>query len=227
MALHLAGLRPMLLRWEKHCLSSTIQFKYDGQFLGMISRIVRSSTYLAHLGHVLTRSLTITENSTGPNLVPWGIPPFRERKKNRSLCELTVNDLAWRKATIHLTRQGCRLQECNLLKRMVWSKRSNPFLKSAKKSLVLQLPLSKASRTRWSTYVIAWWVDIPAVANCLQSRYIPMQATARGRKADNRFRSRLHGQMLYLFNLFTKNRANFVTCLHESLWFTKQVANVF
>ena len=32
-----------------------------------------------------------------------------------------------RKAAIHLTRQGCRLKECNLLKRMVWSMRSNPF----------------------------------------------------------------------------------------------------
>ena len=48
-----------------------------------------------------------------------------------------------RKAAIHLRRQGCRLQEYNLLKRMVWSIRSNPFLKSAKKSLALQLPLSQ------------------------------------------------------------------------------------
>ena len=133
----------------------------------MISRIVRSSTYFARLGHVLTRSLTITENSTGPNLVPWGIPPFRERileesEPMRTDCERPCSNPPY--------KQGCRLEECNLLKRMVWSIRSNPFLKSAKKSLALQLPLSKASRTRWSTYAIACWVDIPAAANCLQSR---------------------------------------------------------
>ena len=170
MALHLAGLRRMLLQWEKHWISSTIQFKYDGEFLGMISRIVRSSTYFARLDHVFTRSLTITENSTGPNLVPWGIPPFRERILEKSEPMRTDCERPSRKAAIHLTRQGCRLKECNLLKRMVWSIRSNPFLKSAKKSLALQLPLSKASRTRWITYAIACWVDIPAAANCLQSR---------------------------------------------------------
>ena len=134
MPLHLAGLRRMLLRWEKHWISSTIQFKYDGEFLGMISRIVRSSTYFARLGHVLTRSLTITENSTGPNLVPWGIPPFRERILEESEPMRTDCERPWRKAAIHLTRQGCRLQECSLLKRMVWSIRSNPFLKSTKES---------------------------------------------------------------------------------------------
>ena len=91
----------------------------------MISRIVRSSTYSARLGHELTRSLTITENSTGPSLVPWGIPRERileESEPVRTDCERT-----WRKAAIHLTRLGCRLQERNLLKRMVWSKRSNSF----------------------------------------------------------------------------------------------------
>ena len=170
MLLHLAGLRRMLLRWEKHWISSTIQFKYDGEFLGMISRIVRPSTYFARLGHVLTRSLTITENSAGSNLVPLGRPPFRERILEESEPMRTDCERPWRIVAIHLTRQGCRLQECNLLKGMVWSIRSNPFLKSAKKILALQLPLSKASRTRWSTYAIACWVDIPAAANCLQSR---------------------------------------------------------
>ena len=170
MALHLAGLRRMLLRWENHWISSTIQFKYDGEFLRMISRIVRSSAYFARLGHVLTRSLTITENSTGPSLLPWGIPSFRDRILEESEPMRTDCERPWRKAAIHLTRQGCRLQECSLLKRMVRSIRSNPFLKSTKKSLALQLPLSKATRTRWSTYAIACWVDIPAAANCLQSR---------------------------------------------------------
>lgn len=126
MALQLAGLRCMLLWWEKHWISSTIQFKYDGEFLGMISRIVRWSAYFARLGHVLTRSLTITENSTGPSLVPWGIPPFRERILEESEHMRTDCERPWRKVAIHLTRQGCRLQECNLRKRMVWSVRSNP-----------------------------------------------------------------------------------------------------
>ena len=110
----------------------------------MISRIVSSSTYFKRLGHVLTRSLTIPENSTDPNLVPWGIPPFRERILEESEPMRTDCERPWRIVAIHLTRQGCRLQECNLLKGMVWSIRSNPFLKSAKKILALQLPLSKA-----------------------------------------------------------------------------------
>ena len=134
MALHLAGLRRMLLQWEKHWISSTIQFKYDGEFLGMISRIVRSSTYFVRLDHVFTRSLTITANSTGPNLVPWGIPPFRERILEKSEPMRTDCERPSRKAAIHLTRQGCKWKGCNLLKRMVWSIRPNPFLKSAKKS---------------------------------------------------------------------------------------------
>lgn len=125
----------MLLQWEKHWISSTIQFKFDGEFLGMISRIVRSSTYFARLDHVLTRSFTITENSTGPNLVPWGMPPFKERILEKSEPMRTDCERPSRKASIHLTRQECRLQECNLLKRMVWSIRSNPFLKSAKKKI--------------------------------------------------------------------------------------------
>ena len=103
----------------------------------MISRIVRSSTYFARLGHMLTRSLAITENSTGPSLVPWKIPPFRERIIEESEPMRTDCERPLRKAAIHLTRQGCRLQKANLLKRMVWSIRSNPFLKSAKKSRVL------------------------------------------------------------------------------------------
>ena len=77
-------------------IKATIQFKYNGEFLGVSSRIVRSSTYFARLGHVLTRSLTITENITGPNLVPWGIPPFRERileesEPRRTLIERILN----------------------------------------------------------------------------------------------------------------------------------------
>ena len=75
----------------------------------MISRIVRSSTYFARLGHVLTRSLTITENSTGPSLVPWGIPPFRERILEESEPRQTDCERPWRKAPIPHTRQGCRL----------------------------------------------------------------------------------------------------------------------
>ena len=75
----------------------------------MISRIVRSSTYFAHLGNVLIRSLTITENSTGPSLVPWGIPPFRERILEESEPRQTDCERPWRKAAIPHTRQGCRL----------------------------------------------------------------------------------------------------------------------
>ena len=101
----------------------------------MISRIVRSSTYFACLDHVFTSSLTITENSTGPNLVSWGMPPFREQILEKSEPMRTDCERPPRKAVIHLRRQGCRLQEYNLLKRMVWSIRSNPFLKSAKKVL--------------------------------------------------------------------------------------------
>ena len=101
----------------------------------MISRIVRSFTYFVHLDHVFTWSLTITENSTGLNLVPWGMAPFRERVLEKSQPMRTDCERPSRKAAIHLTRQGCRLQECNLLKRMVWYIRSNPILKSAKKSL--------------------------------------------------------------------------------------------
>ena len=72
----------------------------------MISRIVRSSTYFARLGHALTTSLTITENSTGPNLVPWGIPLYRERILEESEPMQTDCERPWRKAAIHLTRQG-------------------------------------------------------------------------------------------------------------------------
>ena len=40
----------------------------------MVSRIVRSSTYFARLGHVLIRSLTITENSDGDaRRLAWGV----------------------------------------------------------------------------------------------------------------------------------------------------------
>ena len=101
----------------------------------MISRIVRSSTYFARLDHAFTRSLTITENSTGPNLVPWGMPPFKDRVLEKPEPMQTDCERPSRKAAIHLTRQGCRLKECNLLKRMVWSITSNPFLKSAKNDL--------------------------------------------------------------------------------------------
>ena len=67
-----------------------IQFKYDGEFLVFF--------------HVLTRSLTITENSTGPSLLPWGIPSFRERILEESEPMRTDCERPWRKAAIHLTR---------------------------------------------------------------------------------------------------------------------------
>ena len=70
----------------------------------MISRIVKSSAYFARLGHVLTRSLTITENNTGPSLVPWGIPPFRERILEESEPMRTDCERPWRKAAVYLTR---------------------------------------------------------------------------------------------------------------------------
>ena len=46
----------------------------------MISRTVKSSTNLALGAQVETKSLTMTENKIGPSFVPWGIPPFRDRK---------------------------------------------------------------------------------------------------------------------------------------------------
>ena len=125
--------------------------------IGMISRIVRSSTYFARLGHMLTRSLTITENSTGPSLVPQGIP--RERILEESEPMRTDCERPWRKAAIHLSRLGCRLQECNLLKRMVWSITSNSFFfqRCSLPALIHRNTLSSVSNT---TYRCSIWLRL-------------------------------------------------------------------
>lgn len=48
------------------CMSSTIKFRTDGEFLGTISSIVRSSTNLVRGAQDDAKSFTITENNIGP-----------------------------------------------------------------------------------------------------------------------------------------------------------------
>ena len=62
-----------------------------------------------------TRSLTITENSTGPNLVPRGMPPFKERILEKLEPMQTDRERPLRKAAIHLAfccGQNIQIPKC-------------------------------------------------------------------------------------------------------------------
>ena len=58
-------------------LNCTVLKAFEGEYLGIISKIVRSSTNLALGAQEETRSLTMTAKSSGPSFVPCGIFPFR------------------------------------------------------------------------------------------------------------------------------------------------------
>ena len=146
-------------------MSFTRCFNTAGELRGITSIIVRSSTYLILGPQEHTRSSTMTANKIGLNLVPCGIPPFRDD----AFQSWTRCDLPWRKAAIHLTKEGCNPKPESLQNNIRWSIRSKPFLKCAKKKHNAQLPLSSASNARWSKYTNAWEVDLPDRVNCLRS----------------------------------------------------------
>ena len=138
MVLHFGGLSDMLLQAANLWVSSTMNFIKDGEFLGMISRAVKSSTNLARGPHVDRRSFTITANRIGPSLVPCGIPPHRTLMVELAFPILVNCDLPWRNDVIHLARQLWMLYSHSFFMSIRWSIRSNPLRKSAKKNLTEQ-----------------------------------------------------------------------------------------
>ena len=61
---------PMVLLVNMHLISSSTTSNKDGELRGTACKTVRSSTNLMRAPQLLTRSLTITGNNTGPHFVP-------------------------------------------------------------------------------------------------------------------------------------------------------------
>ena len=73
-SLHFNGLRRMLFEIAYDSISLTMKLNIEGEFLGITSRTVKSSTYFALGTQDETRSLTIIASKREPSLVPWRIP---------------------------------------------------------------------------------------------------------------------------------------------------------
>ena len=114
---------------------------------------------------------TMTTKRIGSSLVPWGI-------LSRSIWGLEIThpqcegawELSSRNAATNLRRQlWTPLRSESFLIKIMWSMRSKPFLKSAKKSLTWHRPLSSTSNAKSNTYTKASEVDLPETANCFAS----------------------------------------------------------
>ena len=81
----------------------------------MISRTVKLSTNLALGGQVET---------LGPSFVPWGIPPFRDRKDEVRSPMPVICVRPCRNAATHLSKAACMLNFESFWMRMWWSIRS-------------------------------------------------------------------------------------------------------
>ena len=118
-----------------------------------------------------TRRLTKMANNKGANFVPWGIPPWRDTGDDNDFPTLTLWDLWDKKAPIHLIMDGCTLRTCNSSKSTLWSTRSKPLEKSAKKIRIEVLPLSKNCSMEWKRYTSACVVHFSFTQNCLISNW--------------------------------------------------------
>ena len=108
----------------------------DGELRGTTSKTVRSSTNLMRTPQLWTRSLTITTNNTGPNFVPWRIPPFRYKGAETEAPTRVTWALPCKKDATHLSKLQWRFYCVESFSINIrWSRRSKPFLKSAKKKL--------------------------------------------------------------------------------------------
>ena len=140
-SLHFLGFRTIPRSFAK----SDIWFTTIGRKLGEQRRItsmaVVSSTNFTLPGQSLSKELTSTANSSGPNLVPCRRPPFiffhaEYEFSIRTHCSLLLSN-----ALIHLTITGWTSRLSSSRSMTLWSTRSNPFLKSAKNNLSEQLPI--------------------------------------------------------------------------------------
>ena len=64
----------MLFEIAYDSISLTMKLNIEGEFLGITSRTVKSSTYFVLGTQDETRSLTIIASKREPSLVPWRIP---------------------------------------------------------------------------------------------------------------------------------------------------------
>ena len=137
MDLHLPEFKCILLLTAKASISSTTTFNKDGELRGTTSKTVRSSTNLMRAPQLWTRSLTITANNTGPNFVPWGMPPFRYKGAETEGQTRVTWVLPCKKDATHLSKLQWRLYCVESFSINIrWSIRSKTFLKSEKNNLL-------------------------------------------------------------------------------------------
>ena len=100
----------------------------DEESRGANSAIVISSTYFqCWLGRIRpylelhARSLTITKNSIGPSLVPWGTPALARTHSGRLSLSFTACWRSERKLHIQVTRLRLTFMFKSLRIKMLWS----------------------------------------------------------------------------------------------------------
>ena len=113
----------MLESIENLWMPDTIELSRLIEFLGSISMADISSTNLTLKCQSAERLFVIIAKSITPSFVPWGI---------LSACSLSV-----RNAAIQLMSAGSTSSFRNSVIKMLWSIRSKPFEKSAKKTRLL------------------------------------------------------------------------------------------
>ena len=86
----------------------------EGEFLGIISKIVRSLTNLALVAQEETRLLTMTAKSCGPSFVPYGIPPFRHLTDDEGPPKVENCVLPSKKMATHLILSTLKSQILNV-----------------------------------------------------------------------------------------------------------------
>ena len=169
-SLHFFGLRHIFLAVAKFIISFTIMGIILGEHLGITSATDKSSINLILNSQLSTKGLTSIANSNGPSFVPRGIPPLTFLYSDVTLFILTHCMRLVRKDFTHLTKAGWISKRAISELKTLWSTRSNPFLKSAKKARTEQYPLSNASKMLWRKYTKAWVVEWPLVVNWNLSR---------------------------------------------------------
>ena len=89
-SLHLVGLSLILWAMAKLWMSEATTLSKLGEFLGIISRALVSSTYLMRSRQSDSSLFVITVKRITPSLVPWGTPPFSVNQSDRVLPILTA-----------------------------------------------------------------------------------------------------------------------------------------
>ena len=144
-SLQLVGLSLILWAMAKLWMSEATTLSKLGEFLGIISRALVSSTYLMRSRQSDSSLFVITVKRITPSLVPWGTPPFSVNQSDRVLPILTACFRDVKNAAIQDKRTGWTSRSASSCINIEWSIKSHPLEKSAKKIRADASPLSTAS----------------------------------------------------------------------------------